>query len=74
MTDDTIWRVDPMTKPVTSVALMQLYERGLFGLTDPLARYIPEWGDLKVGELGPEGSTAWWTRRDRCRSSTPSPT
>ena len=56
VTDDTIWRVYSMTKPVTSVALMQLYERGLFGLTDPLARYIPEWGDLKVGELGPEGS------------------
>jgi CubicO group peptidase (beta-lactamase class C family) len=52
--DDTIWRIYSMTKPITSIALMQLYERGLFQLTDPVHRYIPEWRDLKVGELQPD--------------------
>ena len=41
--DDSIFRIYSMTKPVTSVALMQLYERGLFSLTDPVHRFIPEW-------------------------------
>ncbi len=49
--DDTIFRIYSMTKPITSVALMQLYERGMFQLTDPLYRFIPEWRDMKVGEL-----------------------
>ena len=53
--DDTLWRIYSMTKPITAVALMTLYERGLFQLTDPVARWIPEWRDLKVAEHGPDG-------------------
>jgi CubicO group peptidase (beta-lactamase class C family) len=49
--DDTIWRIYSMTKPITSVALMQLFERGLFLLTDPVDRYIPSWRELKVATL-----------------------
>jgi CubicO group peptidase (beta-lactamase class C family) len=54
--EDTIWRIYSMTKPITSVALMQLYEQGRFQLSDPLHRYIPEWRDLLVGELQGDGS------------------
>lgn len=54
--DDTIWRVYSMTKPITGVALLSLYERGLFQLNDPVARYIPQWRDLKVRERGEDGS------------------
>ncbi len=54
--DDTIWRIYSMTKPITSVALMQLYERGLFQLEDPIYRYIPAWRHLTVGDLQPDGS------------------
>ena len=36
--DDTIWRIYSMTKPIASVALMQLYERGLVQLDEALAR------------------------------------
>ncbi|HEV3280132.1 MAG TPA: serine hydrolase [Acidimicrobiales bacterium] len=54
--EGTIWRIYSMTKPITSVALMQLYEQGRFQLTDPLHRYIPEWRGLKVGELTSDGS------------------
>ncbi len=54
--DDTVWRIYSMTKPVTSLALMQLYELGRFQLADPLHRYIPEWHGLKVGELQSDGS------------------
>jgi CubicO group peptidase (beta-lactamase class C family) len=39
---DTIWRIYSMTKPVTSVAAMMLWERGLFELTDPISKWLPE--------------------------------
>ncbi len=50
---DTIFRIYSMTKPITSVGLMMLYEMGLVRLEDPVSRYIPEFKDLKV--LGPNG-------------------
>ena len=46
--DDTIYRLFSMTKPITGVALMKLYERGHFQLGDPVHRWIPEWKNLKV--------------------------
>jgi CubicO group peptidase (beta-lactamase class C family) len=52
MRDDTIVRLYSMTKPITSVALMSLYERGLFQLNDPVARVIPEWEGLRVWKSG----------------------
>jgi len=48
MQDDTIFRIYSMTKPITSIALMQLYERGLFQLNDPVHRVIPAWRDHRV--------------------------
>ncbi len=54
--DDTIWRIYSMTKPVTSVALMTLYERARFQLTDPVHRFIPSWKGLRVCEAGPDGA------------------
>jgi CubicO group peptidase (beta-lactamase class C family) len=54
--DDAIFRIFSMTKPIASIALMQLYERGMFQLTDPVHRYIPEWRGLEVGEVQPDGS------------------
>lgn len=41
--DDTIFRIYSMTKPLTSIALMQLFERGLFQLDDPVSRFYPSW-------------------------------
>jgi CubicO group peptidase (beta-lactamase class C family) len=49
VTDDTLWRIYSMTKPVTSVATMILYEEGRLALTDPVSacpgsafrRYLP---------------------------------
>ena len=48
MADDTIFRIYSMTKPITSVALMTLYERGYFQLNDPISRVIPEWKGMRV--------------------------
>ncbi len=48
MRDDAIFRIYSMTKPITSVALMQLYERGLFQLNDPVYRVIPGWRGQQV--------------------------
>ncbi|MGH7437199.1 MAG: serine hydrolase domain-containing protein, partial [Polyangiaceae bacterium] len=49
---DTIFRIYSMTKPVTSVAMMTLYERGLFQLADPVHRWIPAWENLAVYRYG----------------------
>ena len=46
--DDTIFRLYSMTKPITSVALMMLYEEGKFQLNDPVSRYIPSWKNHRV--------------------------
>lgn len=48
METDTIFRLYSMTKPLASVALMMLYEEGRFQLTDPVSKYIPEFGNLRV--------------------------
>ncbi len=48
VTDDTVWRIYSMTKPITSVAAMMLYERGALELTDPVSRYIPAFADMRV--------------------------
>jgi len=45
---DTLWRIYSMTKPVTSVAAMMLYEEGAFELTDPVSKFIPSFKDVRV--------------------------
>ncbi len=49
---DTIFRIYSMSKPITSIALMQLYERGLLQLDDPVHHYIPSFEKLRVYESG----------------------
>jgi CubicO group peptidase (beta-lactamase class C family) len=51
---DTVWRIYSMTKPITSVAAMILYEEGAFELTDPVSRFIPSFADLRVYTGGSE--------------------
>ena len=48
--EGTIWRLYSMTKPITGVAMMTLYEQGHFQLDDPIHRWIPEWRDMTVEE------------------------
>ena len=50
--EDTIVRVFSMTKPITTVALLQLYEQSLFGLQDPISDFIPEFKETTVWENG----------------------
>lgn len=57
VTEDTIWRIYSMTKPITGVALLSLYEHGHFQLDDPVHRFLPQWRDLKVRERTPDGET-----------------
>jgi len=45
---DTLWRIYSMTKPITSVAAMILYEEGAFELTDPVSDFIPSFADVRV--------------------------
>jgi CubicO group peptidase (beta-lactamase class C family) len=48
MTNDTIFRIFSMTKPVTGVAMMILYEEGKWHPSDPISKYLPEFAGLKV--------------------------
>lgn len=51
---DDLFRIYSMTKPITAVAIMQLYEQGKFQLTDPIAKFVPELAELSV--LGEDGA------------------
>lgn len=50
---DTIFRIYSMTKPVTSVAAMMLWEQGAFELNDPISKWLPEFSDMRVYVGGP---------------------
>jgi len=58
MHDETLFRIYSMTKPITSVAMMMLYEENRFHLLDPVEKYLPALGNMKVldrmGYDGPE--------------------
>jgi CubicO group peptidase (beta-lactamase class C family) len=53
MTTDTIFSLASMTKPMTTVAALQLYEQGRLLVDDPLARYFPKFADMKVATFDP---------------------
>jgi len=48
ITENTIFRIYSMSKPITSIAVMILYEEGLFHLDDPVSKFIPEFENLMV--------------------------
>jgi CubicO group peptidase (beta-lactamase class C family) len=52
VTEDTLWRLASMTKPVTSVAALMLYEEGAFELKDPIAKWLPAFADMRVFTSG----------------------
>lgn len=56
MTTDTIFRMASMTKPIASVALMMLYEEGLFQLDDPISDWLPEFKNMMVEVEQADGS------------------
>jgi len=55
MERDAIFRIYSMSKPVTAVALMMLYEEGRFFLNDPVAKYLPELANLRVAVATADG-------------------
>jgi CubicO group peptidase (beta-lactamase class C family) len=54
MTKDAIFRIYSMSKPITSVAAMMLFEEGKIGLGDPVSKYLSQMRDLKVGVEKPD--------------------
>jgi CubicO group peptidase (beta-lactamase class C family) len=58
MKTDTIFRIASMTKPVTSVAIMMLYEEGKLLLTDPVSKFIPSFKSMQVLEQGADKPVA----------------
>ena len=68
MSQDTYFYVYSMTKPVTSVALLMLYEEGKFQLDEPLGKYLPEMADLKL--YAGEGADGNMILKDPARQPT----
>ncbi len=65
MTADTLLRIFSMTKPVTSVAMLMLYEEGRFRLEEPVSTFIPSFGDLRVWQDGtPDNYTTTHPERE----------
>jgi CubicO group peptidase (beta-lactamase class C family) len=56
MQKDSIFRIYSMSKPITGVAMMMLLEEGKWQLNDPVAKYIPEFADLKVSATDANGN------------------
>src|SRR5882672_11439445 len=56
MSKDAIFRIYSMSKPITSVVAMTLWEDGKFNLSEPVSKYIPQLGGLKVGVEKPDPS------------------
>ena len=56
MQKDSIFRIYSMSKPITGVAMMMLFEEGKWQLNDPVAKYIPEFAGLKVYSTDPSGN------------------
>lgn len=57
MRTDSIFRICSMTKPITTVAAMMLYEEGAFLLEDPVSKYLPEFKEMKVFVKTADGKT-----------------
>ncbi|MEM7407849.1 MAG: serine hydrolase domain-containing protein [Pseudomonadota bacterium] len=55
MAPDTIVRIYSMSKPITTVAALMLYEQGMFQLDDPVTRFIPAFADMQVWDGGEGG-------------------
>ena len=62
LTTDDIFRMASMTKPVTTVAVMQLVEQGKLKVDDPVSKYIPEFADAEVLAEFNEADKTWTTR------------
>ena len=58
MQADAIFRIASMTKPITSVALMMLWEQGHFQLRDPVSKFIPAFADVKVSTTADASGTS----------------
>ena len=69
---DTIHRIYSQSKPITGAALMMLFEEGKFLMTDPVAKYLPEFSDMQVcvgeenGKMKTEAATSPITHTTAC--------
>jgi CubicO group peptidase (beta-lactamase class C family) len=61
LTQDSVFRIYSMTKPVTSVVIMDLVEEGKISLDDPVTKFIPELGKMKVASLAEDGTPQFTT-------------
>src|SRR5579862_6378894 len=69
MRPDAMFRICSMTKPITSVAVMMLYEEGRFQLDDPISKYLPEFKNPKVYVKPATGEPYTIPRPKRSRSA-----
>ncbi|WP_416879006.1 serine hydrolase domain-containing protein [Litorimonas sp.] len=59
LTEDSVFRIYSMTKPMTSAVIMDLVEEGKIALNDPVSDYVPQIGQMKVATLGESGAVSF---------------
>ena len=59
LTEDSVFRIYSMTKPMTSAVIMDLVEEGKIALNDPVSDYVPQIGQMKVATLGESGALSF---------------
>jgi CubicO group peptidase (beta-lactamase class C family) len=59
LTEDSVFRIYSMTKPMTSAVIMDLVEEGKISLSDPVSDYVPQIGEMKVATLGESGAVSF---------------
>ncbi len=65
MRKDTIFRIASMSKPITSVAVMILFEEGYFLLNDPVGKYIPQFNKKLKVYTGEKNDTGFYMPKDK---------
>lgn len=65
VSEETLFRIYSMTKPITGTAMMMLYEEGRYSMSDPLSKHIPEFADLKVYDGTDENGDLILVKPDR---------
>jgi CubicO group peptidase (beta-lactamase class C family) len=71
MRKDALFRIASMTKPITSVALMMLWEEGKFQLSDPVEKFLPEFKNQKVNSNGDASNRTGQAPRHHSRDADP---
>ncbi len=65
ISDDTLYRIASMSKPITAVAIMILRDRGLLSIDDPVSKYLPAFAEMNIGKLDDNGNAIFEAKAEK---------